>query len=226
MWIFDSVKKMLFSFILVVIFVAVLFWLYLNIQASMQVSAQNAEIQLSDSLPTKIHVGNYLETQAIGALKTKITVDRQLNLPLTGKYLADLSFEVETPIRVHIDYDTSIKIDMKMPLDTTTDLIYQNKILPKFPLKLDIPIKLEVPFSIKRTYDLPVKIVFNGPVYFEFDEALDIHFKHTLNPILNINDPMTMKKIATFNATMYNEQRQSLADLKMDIDLPLQNIHR
>ncbi len=62
MRIFQSVKQLVLSFVCIVILVAVLFWLYLNIQANMQVSASEAQIQLSDSLPTKIQVGNYLET--------------------------------------------------------------------------------------------------------------------------------------------------------------------
>jgi len=67
--------------------------------------------------------------------------------------------------------------------------------------------------------------MFNGNVYFEFDEVINLYVKHQFKPILNINDPMTMKKIATFNATMYNTQRQSLADLDMNINLPVRNIH-
>ena len=58
MWIFQSAKRLILSFVCIVILVAVLFWLYLNIQANMQVSASEAQIQLSDSLPTKIQVGN------------------------------------------------------------------------------------------------------------------------------------------------------------------------
>ncbi len=225
MWIFNSAKNLILSFIVVVILIAVLFWLYLNVQASMQVSALNAQIQLSHSLPTKIHVGNYLETHAKGALSTEIVIDRELNLLLKGKYLADLSFVVTTPITVHIDYSTHINIDTIMPLEATTDLVYQNKLLPKFPLKLNIPIHLSVPFQLKRTYELPIKINFSGPVELGFDEQVHLPLKHTLKPTLNINDPMTMRKIATFDATMYNQERQSLADLEMKIDLPVRNIH-
>ncbi|MDQ9020217.1 hypothetical protein RFI02_03760 [Acinetobacter sichuanensis] len=222
---FNSVRTLILSFILVVLLVAVLFWLYLNVQASLQVSAHNAEIQLSDSLPTQIHVGNYLETQAIGRLDTELNIDRQLNLPLEGRYLADLSFVVETPISVDIDYDTVVKINTVMPLDTSTDLVYQSKLLPKFPIKVDIPVSLEVPFKLKRTYQLPIKIMFSGTVIFEFNEMLNLYVKHKFKPILNINDPITMKKIAKFNATMYNDKRQSLADLDLQIDLPIKNIH-
>lgn len=223
--IFNSVRTLILSFILVVLLVAVLFWLYLNVQASLQVSAHNAEIQLSDSLPTQIHVGNYLETQAIGRLDTELNIDRQLNLPLEGRYLADLSFVVETPISVDIDYDTVVKINTVMPLDASTDLIYQSKLLPKFPIKVDIPVSLEVPFKLKRTYQLPIKIMFSGTVIFEFNEMLNLYVKHKFKPVLNINDPITMKKIAKFNATMYNDKRQSLADLDLQIDLPIKNIH-
>ncbi|WP_353165379.1 hypothetical protein [Acinetobacter sp.] len=225
MWIFRSFKTVVFSFFMVVFAIAVCVWLYLNIQTSMQVSAQKAQIQLSESLPTKIHVGNYLETHAKGALDTTLDVDRELTLPLNGKYLANLSFEVTTPIEVDLDYSTQIQIETLMPLETTTDLVYQNKLLPQFPLKLDIPIKLSVPFNIKRHYQVPIKIIFDGPVYLAFNEMIHLYVKHRLKPTLNINDPMTMRKIATFDATMYNTERQSLADLEMNIDLPIRNIH-
>ena len=87
------------------------FWLYLNIQASMQVSASEAQIQLSDSLPIKIQVGNYLETQSVGTLDTQLKIDQKINLPLTGKYLANLEFEVEVPVSVSVDYQTEVLID-------------------------------------------------------------------------------------------------------------------
>jgi len=225
MWIFKSIRNLLFTFMSVVLLIALCVWLYLNIHASMQVSAQRAQIQLSESLPTKIHVGNYLQTHAQGALDTELTIDRELALPLKGKYLANLSFVVTTPIEVELDYETDIQIETLMPLETTTDLVYQNKLLPQFPLKVDIPIKLSVPFKLKRRYQVPIKIMFDGPVYLEFDEVIHLYVKHKLKPILNINDPMTMKKIAVFRATMYNTERQSLADLEMNIDFPIKNIH-
>ena len=64
MWIFASVKRTLLIFISIVMLVAVLFWLYLNIQASVSVSSHHAQIHLPESLPTKIYVGNYLQTQS------------------------------------------------------------------------------------------------------------------------------------------------------------------
>ncbi len=225
MWFAHSFRKLLLIFVIIVLLVAISVWLYLNIQASMHVDAKNAQIHLPDALPTKIHVGNYLETHAQGALDTELNIDQRLNLPLKGKYLAGLAFDVTTPVQVDIDYATTIQIATVMPLETTTDLVYQNKLLPKFPLKLDIPVKLSVPFKLKRSYQIPIRILFNGNVYFEFNEVVQLYVKHLFKPILNINDPMTMKKIAVFNATMYNTQRPSLADLEMNINLPVKNIH-
>ncbi len=115
-----SAKRLVLSFVCVVILVGALFWLYLNIQASMQVSASEAQIQL-DSLPNKIQVGNYLETQSVGTLDTQLKIDQKINLPLTGKYLANLEFEVEVPVSVSVDYQTEVLIDENMPLETTTD---------------------------------------------------------------------------------------------------------
>ena len=225
MWIFQSAKRLVLSLVCVVILVGALFWLYLNIQASMQVSASKAQIQLSDSLPTKIQVGNYLETQSVGTLDTQLKIDQKINLPLTGKYLANLEFEVEVPVSVSVDYQTEVLIDENMPLETTTDLIYQNKLLPKFPLALDIPIKLAVPFHLKQDYQVPIKIMFNGLVHFEFNEQVRLHVLHQFAPQLNLNAPMTMRKIANFNATMYNTERITTANLEMNMTLPVKNIH-
>jgi hypothetical protein len=36
---------------------------------------------------------------------------------------------------------------------------------------------------------------------------------------------MTMRKIATFNATMYNAERNTKANLDMNMDLPIKNVH-
>lgn len=144
---------------------------------------------------------------------------------MKGKYLADLKFSVEVPVSVAVDYQTQVLIDEVMPLSATTDLVYQSKLLPKFPLNIDIPIKLKVPFHLKQSYDIPIRIDFQGPVYLEFDERVNLYVVHQFTPKLNLNDPMTMRKIATFNATMYNIERDSKADLEMNMTLPIKNIH-
>ena len=104
-------------------------------------------------------------------------------MPLKGKYLADLGFEVETPITVNINYETMLKVDEVMPIQSSTDLIYQNKLLPKFPLSLNIPVKLDIPFQLKRNYTIPVKIVFDGPVYLVFDGSVNLPIKHEFKQI-------------------------------------------
>lgn len=224
MSIFNSVQRLILSFVLVALLIAVLFWLYLNIQASVQVSATRAKIQLAEYLPTKIQVGNQLEAHAVGNLSTVIPLDRTLNVPLKGKYLADLDFKVKTPINIHLDYETVVEIDTVMPMEATTDLIYKGKLLPKFPIKVDIPIKLSVPFKLKRDYNLPIFIDFKGPIYFDFNDRLDLPIKIDLHQVLKIDDPITMTKMSSFRATMYNTKRETIANLKMNMDLPLKYI--
>lgn len=220
-----SFKSLLISFVILTTLVAILFWLYLNIQASLIVSAQQADIRLPQSLATKIQVGDHLRIKSEGKLNTTLDINRTLQLPLTGKYLADLSFEVETPITVDINYETLLKVDEVMPIETSTDLIYQNKLLPKFPLKLNVPVKLDIPFQLKRSYTVPVKIVFDGPVYFAFDESVNLPVKHQFKPSFYMNDAINMNNISSFNATMFNSIQQTKANLDMQMDLPLRNVH-
>ncbi|WHP06809.1 hypothetical protein QLH32_04875 [Acinetobacter corruptisaponis] len=220
-----SFKSLLISFVILTTLVAILSWFYINIQASLIVSAQQADIRLPQSLSTKIQVGDHLQVKSEGKLNTTLDINRTLQLPLTGKYLADLSFEVETPITVDINYETLLKVDEVMPIETSTDLIYQNKLLPKFPLKLNVPVKLDIPFQLKRSYTVPVKIVFDGPVYFAFDESVNLPVKHQFKPSFYMNDAINMNNISSFNATMFNSIQQTKANLDMQMDLPLRNVH-
>ncbi len=219
-----SLKSLLISFVILTTLVAILFWFYLNIQASLIVSAEQADIRLPESLGTKIQVGEHLRVRSEGQLQTTLDIDRTLQLPLKGKYLADLSFEVETPITVNINYQTMLKVDELMPIETSTNLIYQNKLLPKFPLKLNVPVKLDIPFELKRTYTIPVKIVFDGPVYFGFDESVTLPVKHQFKPSFYMNDAINMSNISSFNAIMYNSVQDTKANLDMKMDLPLKNV--
>ena len=219
-----SLKSLLISFVILTTLVAILFWFYLNIQASLIVSAEQADIRLPESLGTKIQVGEHLRVRSEGQLQTTLDIDRTLQLPLKGKYLADLSFEVETPITVNINYQTMLKVDELMPIETSTDLIYQNKLLPKFPLKLNVPVKLDIPFELKRTYTIPVKIVVDGPVYFGFDESVTLPVKHQFKPSFYVNDAINMSNISSFNAIMYNSVQDTKTNLDMKMDLPLKNV--
>ncbi|MEG0359811.1 MAG: hypothetical protein RR598_11150 [Anaerorhabdus sp.] len=143
---------------------------------------------------------------------------------MKGKYLADLGFEVETPITVNINYETMLKVDEVMPIQSSTDLIYQNKLLPKFPLSLNIPVKLDIPFQLKPNYTIPVKIVFDSPVYLVFDESVNLPIKHQFNPSFYMNDAINMSNISSFNALMFNSVQQTKANLDMQMDLPLKNV--
>lgn len=223
--IFHSVRRMLLYFVILVVLIAILFWLYLNLQASMYIRAEKAKILLADRFETKIHVGNYLETHAKGKLNTQINMDQRLDLPLKGRYPADLKFVAETPVTVNIDYQTVIHINTTMPLEATTDLVYQKKYLPRFPLKVDIPIKLDVPFHLKRSYTVPIKIMFDGRTYFVFNDVLNVPIKHTLRPTMGLDDAMTMKRMADFSATMQNVGRESTANMDMKMDLPFKSVH-
>lgn len=225
MRIFSSPKQWMISFILTGLLIAFLFWLYLNVVASMRVSARQADIQLPHSLPVRINVANHLQATSLGQVDTQLTVDKKLLLPLKGKYRAKLGFEVEVPVSVQIDYQTTIHINQNMPLKTTTDLIYQNRLLPEFPLNLDIPVRLDVPFELKKTYQVPIRIAFDGPVDLEFDESVSLTVLHKFAPRLNLNDPVSMQNIAGFNAVMTNDVRDTVAALEMKMALPVRNIH-
>lgn len=222
---YRSIKVWVIIFLIITGLVAVLFWLYLNIQASMHVTAKDSKIRLPASLPVKIDVGNFLETQSIGRLNTQIDLDRKVNIDLKGKYLANLKFVVEVPVAVDVDYKTNIVIDQTMPLSTTSDLVFPQRFMPKLPLNLDIPVKLEVPFHLKRQYTVPIQISFDGLVYLDLNEKLQLAVKHQFNPVLNVNDPMTMERISSFNATMTNTVQNTKANLELKMDLPLKNIH-
>ncbi|AOA58571.1 hypothetical protein [Acinetobacter larvae] len=223
-WVSRFYGQMLVFFTVVMCLVSLLFWVYLNLSASMSVSADHANIRLSDQLATHIQVNRPLAAHAAGTLDTAINFNQPLHIPLKGRYAADLTFATTTIMQVDIDYATTINVQSNMPLETSTDLVYQHKFLPRLSLSMNIPIRLAVPFHLKRRYHLPVRIQFNGPVDFAFDEQLNLAVQQVLHPKLQINDDLVMQQISHFNATMYNVRRDTSANLAMQLQLPLQQI--
>ncbi len=49
--------------------------------------------------------------------------------------------------------------------------------------------------------------------------------KHQFKPSLNVNDPMEMGNVSSFNAIMYNSVPKTKANLDMQMTLPLRNVH-
>ena len=80
--------------------------------------------------------------------------------------------------------------------------------------------------SSNANYTVLLKIYFDGVVYYESDEQLKLPIKHQFKNQLNIYDPITLSKIARFNATMYNVVRDTQADLNINLDIPFRNIKR
>ena len=80
--------------------------------------------------------------------------------------------------------------------------------------------------SSNANYTVLLKIYFDGEVYYESDEQLKLPIKHQFKNQLNIDDPITLSKIARFNATMYNVVRDTQADLNINLDIPFRNIKR
>ena len=66
MLIFKSLKSLMVGFVILTILIAILFWFYLNIQASLIVSAQQTDIRLPASLATKIQVGEHFRVRSEG----------------------------------------------------------------------------------------------------------------------------------------------------------------
>ena len=215
----------LLLFVTLTFVIAFLCWLYLNVQASLQVSAHEAKIELSEKLPAQIAIDDYLTTHAKGRVQTELKIDQNMDVPLKGKYLAHLKFQVQVPVEVDVDYETIIRVDQLMPLTATTDLIYQKWYLPKLPLSLNIPVRMDVPFRIQQRYQVPIYIDFDAPVYLDLNEQLKLPIRHQIYADFMINDQIDLQKISPFKATMYHLQRQSKANLDMQMNLPLKQIH-
>lgn len=200
-------------------------WVYLNVEASMSVKTVDSDIQLPASLTGKINVNNHLKVSAAGFFDTKINMDQMVNIPLRGKYLANVKYIGTVPVTLDVDHWTKVRIDQIYTLNTTTDLVYQNRFLPKFPLKLDIPIKIDVPFHLKKVFHVPIYVIYEGPVHFSLNEDIQLNIKHQFTPRIKLHDDLVLQNIAPFNATMENQTRDTKANLTLNIQMPLKNIH-
>lgn len=198
--------------------------IYLFVQLRMQLFAQDATLNLPEEMPIRVQVEDYLQVLSQGQIAAEFNMDHALSIPLTGQYKSQLAFDIEVPINIRVDYQSQLHLQDTLRIEDTTDLVYKKWFLPKFKLRLDVPVDLKVPFHLKRQYRVPVKIRFNDQVNLRFNEQLPIHIQHGFKPQLFIHDAMTTENIAEFSGVLINDQRQIPAHLSMQMKLPLKDI--
>ena len=98
-----SIKSMLISFFLIMILTAILFWFYLNIQASVVVSAHESDIRLPESL----------ETLILGFLFNKNIKKQVKQLPLSERNVSSLKLILRTSSRLGADIKIGWKRDYR-----------------------------------------------------------------------------------------------------------------
>lgn len=211
-------------FCILTLMIALVFWAYLNWSVRVRVPSSDMYIELPEQLDTTLKVKNQLKSHVTGALDTQIDIDRKISLPLKGEYPAQLQFVTTVPVKVALDYNAWIHIDDQITIYTTTDMIYQNRFLPKLPVQLDIPLKLKVPFKLHQDFVLPIEIHFDDQVRFDFNEQVNAHIKHRFSPTLKLNDDMTLTSIAETQARLIQPKQNKRSEVSSEFIFPLKDI--
>lgn len=129
---------------------------------------------------------NPIRIKLNGTIAAQVPFKQTLQLPLHGRYDADVSFDTVVPIAFTIDYRGAIAVDTLATIRGVTDFNYQNvKRLRNVEFTAQIPLQFEQPVVLKVPVKADLRIVYHGPLTVNFDQTVSAPVDTTLHTRLH-----------------------------------------
>lgn len=139
-----------------------------------------------------------LAIQLNGVIDAQVPFHQRLQVPLHGRYRADVALDTQVPLHLLIRYRGRVPIHAVAQVSGTTDLVFHSALLPKFPLKFQVPLDFQQPVSLTVPVDTVFHFVYRGPVSVTFDQTLDVPVDTVLHTALKVDRQVDAPILARF----------------------------
>ena len=133
-----------------------------------------------------------------GEIAAEVPLRQTLNLPLQGRYTANVEIDALAPVDFTITYDGTIPVDTIATIEAQADFNFQDvKRYRQLPVVAKLPMKMNLPVSLRVPVQDQVRIRHQGVVAMEIDQTVrapvDTVIRTRLPVNQEINAPVTAR---------------------------------
>lgn len=178
------------------------FMLYTHLALGLPLKDQPGLLQLPALLKARATATNTVAIRLHGNIDATVPFRQDLSIPLTGTYPADMALDTLVPLRFVIEYHGSIPIHSSTEIQATTDLVLHKKFLPKFPLRITVPLDFQLPVTLKVPVDTRMRFSYHGPVRFAFNQTVTVPVDTVIRARLPVDRDVNAPILASFGLSV------------------------
>lgn len=183
---------------------------------------QSARIRFPPQIQASAVATRALAIRLNGVINARVPFHQRLQVPLHGRYRADVALDTQVPLHLLIRYRGRVPIHAVAQVSGTTDLVFHSALLPKFPLKFQVPLDFQQPVSLSVPVDTMFHFVYRGPVNVTFNQTLDVPVDTVLHTALKVDRQVDAPILARFGLLLQPPSTSlPLIVKRADLQIPL-----
>lgn len=198
------------------------FLIYSKWFLAVKLEQQSAVAQLPHVIRANVAATNTFDVMLQGDMFAQVPFKQELVVPLRGSYTADVQLDAQIPISFTLKYQDTIKVHSFVDIEDNTHLVLPW--LPKFPIKLHVPVDFDLPISLNIPVESVLPFHYSGPMPIELNQDIKAPINTVLNTKLPINRYVTVPLLASFNMDVYPKNSVFLKIQQAQLALPLRNL--
>lgn len=148
--------------------------IYLRLVVDLDVSQQRILLRLPDGLRVLADISDPVPVRMDGMVTATVPIDQTFQLPLSGRYVAQVAFNTDIPLKTSVTYKGSIPVRAFADLRGSTALVVDSRFVPKFELMARVPLNFDLPVTLTVPIDTRIALAYRGPLSFTLNQSLAV----------------------------------------------------
>lgn len=201
------------------------FLLYTRLILGIGLRNQPALLQLPPEIMVNARATHKLPIRLRGTLDAAVPIRQTIALPLAGTYAADVVMDAKVPLRFNIRYQGQVPVRAYADVNGTTDLVFKSVLIPKFKLKVRVPLDFILPVKLDIPVDTELAVNYRGPVQLTLDQTVAVPVDTVLHTRLKLDRDVEAPILANFNMRVRPPAAPlSVRVLKADLGVALRGL--
>lgn len=172
------------------------YYLLTHLVIGLSLKNQPGSVYFPPEFTAVARVTNNLDIKMDGVITAQVPFKQTLNLPLKGRYKADVEIDAPVPVKFDVVYDGTIPVDTFADITARADFNFQDvKTYRELEIKAKLPMKMALPVKLTAPVDTTIDFKYKGPLVMGLDQTIQAPVDTVLDTRLvvnqNVNTPVT-----------------------------------
>ena len=199
------------------------YYLFTNLYLGLSLNKQPGSVYLPIEFDATASITNNMDIIMDGVIEAQVPFKQTLNLPLQGRYKADVEIDAPVPVKFDVVYDGTIPVDTIADITARANFNFQDvKTYRELEFQAKLPMKMALPVKLTAPVDTTIDFKYKGPLVMGLNQTIQADVDTTLDTRLAVNQTVSTPVNAAIPLHIYAPSKPinvflSAPQLRLDI---------